>query len=115
MRDLGWSSVSLYGAGSFTRRALENFTDSPLHIASIADDNPALRGSTLAGIPLVSLEDAATNVDAIVLCSDGHEASLLRNTAALRSRGVIVVPISSYHPEFAHHHPLSPRATACAA
>ena len=53
--------IAIYGAGGFAREVawLADSCDGDHHVVCFVDDNPALVGKLVNGIPVMSLEDAA--------------------------------------------------------
>jgi MoaA/NifB/PqqE/SkfB family radical SAM enzyme len=92
------SRVALYGAGSFTRRALADLTANDLPILPIAiiDDNPALVGTAVASIPVIRQSDASKlDLDAVVISSDRFTENIWESTRPLRNAGVHVTDIAT--------------------
>ncbi|MFN0011209.1 MAG: hypothetical protein ACKVS8_06135 [Phycisphaerales bacterium] len=105
LAERGVGPVGIYGAGAHTRRAAAAIGDASANVACIIDDNPALRGTRLGGVRIVSSQDAAAlGLRAVVLSSDAQEDALWNRTADLRARGVEVVRL--YSPASAQPVPL---------
>jgi hypothetical protein len=79
--DRGWRRIALYGGGAHTRRLLATgWPHGRVEIAAILDDAPP--EPSLAGIPIARPADAPTDLDAIVLSSDGYESHLAERARA---------------------------------
>lgn len=85
----GHRKVAIVGAGRHTRAVSDAFIDPPVEVACVVDDNPAVQGTRMWGLPVVSQRDAAAmGVTAAVLSSNAHEAAMLRSMSTLRQSGV---------------------------
>jgi len=103
----GFRRIALYGAGQSARSALavpENSRGSNSRadgssfdpIVALIDDDPALTGQTVRGIPVLSIRQALANrIDAIVLSSDWHATQMWENARPLREAGIPVLRIDS--------------------
>lgn len=88
----GAAPLAIYGAGAHTRRAAAAIRAHAPAIACIIDDNPALHGTHIDGLPIVTTDRAlAMGLRAAVLSSDAHEDRLWDRSAPLRAAGVEVV------------------------
>lgn len=92
--ERGFRRVAIYGAGSHTRAISPVLSDSPIELACIIDDNPSTWGSTVAGLKVVSPEQAmALDLDAVLLSSNTMEAKLAVSARPLAEQGVAVIPL----------------------
>lgn len=98
----GAQRVGLYGAGRHTVSLAPVIERSPIKLVCVIDDRTALHGRTVAGLTVVSPEQAlARHLDAAILSSDAHEQRLWDASAPFREAGVSVVRL--YQPAaFAH-------------
>lgn len=97
----GHSRVAIYGAGQHTVRSAGAFNDSAVTIVGIIDDNVTRHGESVAGLTVISKDQARRlGATAIVLSSDAHEQLLWQNTAALRHEGMLVERL--YAPATSH-------------
>ena len=90
----GCSRIALYGSGRHTRGIAEHFASLSPQIVAVIDDNPQTHGTRIGGVEVISPAAAhALNIDTVILSSDAHERALWDNSAALRARGVRVLPL----------------------
>lgn len=102
----GKKSLALYGAGRHTRALAPHFDACPLPVKAVIDDSASGNAAAphlLAGRPVIRPPDApAHGIDAVVLSSDCYEEDLWQASAALRSRGTLVMPLYRTHGRSAH-------------
>ncbi len=71
----GYRRIALFGAGRHTRRiGLEPWTSRGIEVVAIVDQNPS--GQTMFGRPTCRPGALESEIDAVVLSSDGHEHAL---------------------------------------
>ncbi|HUU83729.1 MAG TPA: SPASM domain-containing protein [Phycisphaerae bacterium] len=94
----GYRRMGLYGAGAFTRSAVVS-PEFDLHafpVVVVIDDNPALQGTCIAELPIVSCREALDRrIDAVVLATDRYTAQMWEGAGPLREAGVHVRPINT--------------------
>jgi hypothetical protein len=60
-------------------------------VIAVIDDDAALSGTDVGGVPVVSIARATgMKLDAVVLSSDAHEARMWESSEPLRRAGVLV-------------------------
>lgn len=90
----GHGRVGIFGAGQHTRRAGEALCTPEVMLVAIIDEDPARVGTTMWGLPVVSVADAlGLGLDAVVLSSDSMEDRLLAAARPLEAIGVRVVSL----------------------
>ncbi len=95
----GVQRLALYGGGRHTRSLSPVIERSPVHVSCIIEDRTDLHGQSVAGLPIVSRNQALhMNLDAVVLSSDQFEADLWRSAQPLRTAGIRVEPLYEHHP-----------------
>ncbi|MBX9737281.1 MAG: FkbM family methyltransferase [Phycisphaerales bacterium] len=86
--------IAVYGAGRHTRRALAALGGASSQLVAVIDDDPALAGNEIQGVPVMSAHAALrAHLDGVILSSDTHEAALWRASAPLRAGGLRVIPL----------------------
>lgn len=81
--------VIVWGAGTATRRLLAMTRLARCRIECFVDSNPALRGTELAGIPVVTPADASGRREPVVICSQVFAAEIRRTIAQLGWRNEV--------------------------
>lgn len=78
--DAGWTAIALYGAGRHTRRYIRQpWRWRGVRVEAVIDDH-AQPGS-IDGVPILRPADLPTRVEAVVISSDAHEATLYARAA----------------------------------
>jgi FlaA1/EpsC-like NDP-sugar epimerase len=63
-----------------------------VQVVAIIDDNPALAGQAVGGVPVMGRQNALkAGIDAVVLSTDRHERQMWESTRDLRAVGIEVV------------------------
>lgn len=90
----GCRRAGLFGAGYFTRRACPRLRKVPIEVVGIFDENPALHGSTIAGLPVRAPEDAGDlEVDVIIPMTFVYQEKMVRRWRALYGSAASIVPL----------------------
>jgi ubiquinone/menaquinone biosynthesis C-methylase UbiE len=88
--DAGWTSIALYGAGRHTRRYIRQpWRWRGVRVEAVIDDHAGL--GSIDGVPVVCPAGMPAGIDAVVISSDAHEASLYARAAeTLAGRAPII-------------------------
>ncbi|MBZ0271951.1 glycosyltransferase [bacterium] len=87
----GARRIALFGAGRHTLRLLGSVDISGVRIVAILDEDDAVCGTSVLGIPVVALAQAnALDIDTIVVSSDTYEATMLPRARAAAREGIRV-------------------------
>lgn len=84
LADDGVESVGIFGAGTHTRAVAGIFAEAPLRVACVIDENPALEGSSIGGVRVVSPVVArGMGLGAVVVSSNSREPEVARAAARM--------------------------------
>lgn len=77
LADDGVERVGIFGAGTHTRAVAGIFGEAPLKVACVIDDNAALHGTEIGGVPVVGTAEARVmGLGAVVVSSNSREAEV---------------------------------------
>ncbi len=87
-------ALTIFGAGQNGRRLLDSLSGRGIGVQAFIDETPSKRGTELAGVPIVDLDQAAAMARPLAIVSTfSPRAEYLQIAGRLRARGIDTVPL----------------------